>query len=95
MADLEVTRIGSAPGDVEPLTHVGIAVLGGRGWRWTREEVAQAIEHGVHTFYVVARGMRLQLAVIRGGVGNYVRCHDGHGWTDDLLALPRYAENRC
>jgi len=92
MADLQVTHISGAALSDGSLTFVGITDLGGPGWHWAREEVVRAIEQGVHTFYLVARESRLELAIVKGAVGSYVRSRDERGWTDDLLALPHYVE---
>lgn len=85
MADLQVTCINKQPPDD---WHEGITHLGGQGWRWTREQVIQAIESGAGTFYVQSGGRRSEIAVVNAMSGKYLRTHANGQWNDNLLSLP-------
>ena len=86
MSEFLVTYIRSAGASD---THVGISHLGGPQWSLAKTEVVDAIDSGEHTFYVLSRGRRIQLAVVSGAIDRYVRGRVDGMWTDDLLALPR------
>ena len=86
MADLRVTCISKQPRDD---THHGITHLGGAGWYYTRAQVIDFIDRGVHTFHTLVNGKRADVGVIRDGIHfPYVRTHADGYWNDNLLALP-------
>jgi hypothetical protein len=83
--DLQVTCINKQPRN-NP--HEGITHLGGRGWKWTRQEVINAINSGSHTFYTDVGGRRAYVGVVNGPNGQYVQTHADGQWNNNLLALP-------
>jgi hypothetical protein len=85
MTDVQVTRINRQPGS---RAHEGITHLAGDSWRWTSRQVADSIEAGTNTFFVLENGHRADVSITTGSSGACLRTRvDGH-WTDGLLALP-------
>ena len=85
MADVKVTCINKQDRE-NP--HEGITHLGGRTWKWTRDEVIASIESETNTFYTEKNGLRADIGVVNGKNGKYVRTHANGKWTDNLLSLP-------
>ena len=85
MANLQVICINKVPRD-DP--HEGITHLGGSNWKWTRQQVIDAIEGGVHTFYTSVNNKVAYVGVVNGPHGKYLRTHADGYWNDNLLALP-------
>jgi hypothetical protein len=87
MADVQVSCINKQPRN-NP--HEGITHLGGNngGWKWTRDQVVASINQGTNTFFTLANGRRVDVGVVNGPNGPYVRTHADGVWTDNLLALP-------
>ena len=85
MSNLQVTCINKVPRD-DP--HEGITNLGGSNWKWTRQQVIDAIEGNLHTFYTSVNGKVAYVGVVNGKNGKYVRTHADNVWNDNLLALP-------
>lgn len=88
MADVRVTCINKQPRN-DP--HEGITHLGGAGWKWPRADVIQSIENGTNTFYTQGSNGRVNIGVVDGPNGKYVRTYANGQWTDNLLALPECA----
>ncbi len=84
MADLQVKCINKQPRND---THEGITHLGGEGWKYSRSQVINLIETGVHKFHTLVKGNRATVAVVDGPHGKYVRTHADGKWNDNLLAL--------
>ena len=53
MADVRVKCINKQPRND---THEGITHLGGDGWKWTRQQVADSIRAKTNTFYTLVGG---------------------------------------
>jgi hypothetical protein len=84
MADVQVMCINKQPRN-NP--HEGITHLGGASWKWTRQQVIDAIKAQTHTFFTLVAGKRADVAVVNGPNGDYVRTHADGYWNDNLLAL--------
>jgi hypothetical protein len=86
MADVQITCINKQPRNS---THEGITHLGNpsANWRWTRQQVIDSINNGTNTFYTRVNGKRVDVAVVDGTNGQYVRTHADGVWNDNLLAL--------
>jgi len=84
MADVRVKCINKQPRND---THEGITHLGGDGWKWTRQQVADSIRAKTNTFYTLVGGTRANLGVVDGPRGPYVRTYADGKWNDNLLAL--------
>ncbi|HZT06049.1 MAG TPA: DUF3892 domain-containing protein [Chloroflexota bacterium] len=85
MADFLVTHVSREPGSE---TIVGITHLAGPGWLKSRQEVVELLESGQDTFYTVRNGLRRDVAIVRGALGDYLSTKVGGLWTSDLLSLP-------
>ncbi len=85
MADAQVTCINKQPRND---SHEGITHLGGRTWKWTRQQVISSIEGGTNTFFTMVDGKRADVGVVDGPNGKYVRTHADGYYNDNLLALP-------
>ncbi len=84
MADVQVTCINKIP-RMDP--HEGITHIGGKGWRWTTQEVINSILQKTNTFFTFVNGRRADIGVVNGPHGQYVRTYADGVWTDNLLAL--------
>lgn len=84
MSDVQVTCINKQPRQ-DP--HEGITHLGGRDWRWTREQVITSIDRGENTFYTLVDGNRGDIGIVNGPYGRYLRTHRDGRWNDNLLSL--------
>lgn len=84
MAHLQVKCINKQPRND---THEGITHLGGENWKWTRQQVINAIEGGMHTFYTMVRSNSASVGVVNGAHGKYLRTYADGKWNDNLLAL--------
>jgi hypothetical protein len=82
---LQVTCINKQPRQ-DP--HEGITHLGGAGWWWPRQQVINAINSRLHTFYTLVGGRRAYVAVVDGPNGQYLRTHADGSWNNNLLTLP-------
>lgn len=90
MADVQVTCINKQPRN-NP--HEGITHLGGKTWRWTREQVIESIKSKTNTFYTFVQNKRADIGVVEGPNGEYVRTYADGKWNDNLLALPECPPN--
>jgi len=63
MADVRVKCINKQPRND---THEGITHLGGDGWKWTRQQVADSIRAKTNTFYTLVGGPGQTLASSTG-----------------------------
>jgi hypothetical protein len=88
MADVQVSCINKQPRDNphEGITHLG--GTGGGGWKWTRQQVVDSINAKTNTFYTQVNGKRVNIDVVHGPNGDYVRTYADGTWNDNLLALP-------
>ncbi len=85
MADVQVTCINKQP---RQNPHEGITHLGGKTWRWTRQQVIESIDARTNTFYTMVEGKRADIHVVDGPNSRYVQTHaDGQG-NNNLLHLP-------
>jgi len=84
MTDVQVTCINKIP---RSDTHEGITHLGGIGWKWSRVEVITSIRSKTNSFYTLVGGVRVEVGVIEGAYGPYVRTYADGKWNDNLLAL--------
>lgn len=93
MADVLVTCIKKAAtgNPYDAITHLGGP--GGGGWMWTREQVASSIRLGTNSFYTMFSGRRVDIGVINGPNGLYLRTHSDGTWNDNLLALHECPES--
>jgi hypothetical protein len=91
MADVQVTCITKPYPESR---HEHITHLGGRTWKWTREDVIASIEASTNTFYVLdpRTGKRDNVGVVRprDGRAPFVQTYADGVWTDNLLSL-----NQC
>ena len=85
MSDVQVTCINKHPraNPFEGITH-----LGGKGWKWSRDEMIALIEANTHTFYTLVQGNRGVIGVVNGPNGKYLRTFADGKPNDNLLALP-------
>ena len=83
--NVRVMCVNKLPGD-DP--YEGITHLGGKGWKWSREEMVAFIEAKTHTFYTMVAGNRRDIVVVNGPNGKYLRTAADGRWSDDLLTLP-------
>jgi hypothetical protein len=67
--------------------YLGITTLGGNGWRWTRQRIAEAIKKKEHTFFTFVDLDRAEVGVIHDTDGEYIRTHIDGQWNDHLLVL--------
>lgn len=70
----------------EGITHIGGP--GGNGWRWPVADVIRSIEAKSNTFYVKVGTNRVEIGVVNGPNGKYLRTYANKAWTDNLLSLP-------
>jgi len=87
MADVQVTCINKPHKDSP---HEHITHLGGKGWRWKREDVIESIENKTNTFYVLdpITRQRSNVGVIHPvGRDPYVRTYADGDWNNNLLSL--------
>ncbi len=85
MADAQITCINKLNRDSK---HEGITHLGGKEWKWTRQQVIDSINAKTNTFFTYVNGKRADVGVVKGPNGDYVRTHADRVWNDNLLALP-------
>lgn len=85
MADARVTCINKQPRD-NP--YDGITYLGGKDWKWTRQQVIDSINAGTNSFHTLVNGNRGDIGVVHGPNGDYVRTYADGQWNDNLLSLP-------
>jgi uncharacterized protein YnzC (UPF0291/DUF896 family) len=85
MADAQITCINKLNRDSK---HEGITHLGGKEWKWTRQQVIDSINSKTNTFFTYVNGKRADVGVVKGPNGDYVRTHADGVWNDNLLALP-------
>ncbi|MGI8856187.1 MAG: DUF3892 domain-containing protein [Thermomicrobiales bacterium] len=88
MADVQVTCINKQP---RQNSHEGITHLGGKNWRWTRQQVIESIDAKTNTFYTLAEGKRANVHVVNGTHSRYVQTYADGQWKNDLLYLPECA----
>jgi hypothetical protein len=69
-------------------SHEGITHLGGDGWKWTRQQVIDAIEGERYAFYTNAGGKTAWVGVRQGAHGKYLQTYADGQWNNNLLALP-------
>jgi hypothetical protein len=85
MADLQVTCVNK-PDRLS--THEAITYLGGYGWRWTRQQVVDAIKARTSTFYTYVGGKRADIeARVSPNGTEYIQSHADGYWNNNLLAL--------
>lgn len=84
MADVQVTCVNKQP-RYNP--YEGISHLGGRGWRWTREQVIASIQAKTNTFYTMWNNQRAEIGIVNGQNGPYLRTYADGLWNDNLLSL--------
>jgi len=84
MADVLVTCINKPDRNS---SHEHITHLGGRGWRWTTQEVIASIENRTNTFYTFVGGKRADIGVRERDGRKFVQTHADGYWNDNLLAL--------
>lgn len=85
MGSVRVTCINKQPRN-NP--YEGITHLGGIGWKWTRQQVINAINAKTDSFYTYENGNRAEIGVVNGPNGDYLRTYADGKWNDNLLALP-------
>jgi len=85
MADLQVTCINKTPRDD---THHGIVFLGGVGFKYTRQQVVDFINQGIHTFHTKVNGVRAEIGVNGTRPNQWVQTYADNRWNNNLLALP-------
>jgi hypothetical protein len=85
MADVQLKCINKVPRN-NP--YEGITHLGGDRWKWTRQQVINAIEEKTNTLYTLVRGNRGNIGVVQGPNRKYLRTYADGKWNDNLLALP-------
>ena len=84
MSDCQVTYINKQP---RQNPYEGITHLGGKGWRWTRDQVINSIKLGTNTFFTLVNGSRADIGVVDGPYGPYLRTYANGKWNDNLLSL--------
>lgn len=84
MSDVQVTCINKQP---RQNPYEGITHLGGRTWRWTREQVITSIDRSENTFYTLVGGNRGNIGIVNGPNGKYLRTYRDGQWNDNLLSL--------
>lgn len=85
MADARVTCINKQP---RHNPHEGITHLGGKTWRWTRQEVINSIRAGTNTFYTSVDGKRADIEIVEGPNGPYLQTRADGRLNNNLLSLP-------
>jgi len=84
MAEVWVTCVSRIPHN-NP--HEGITHLGGRKWKWTRQQVIASIEAGQHTFRANVPGMLPEIGIVEGPRGKYLQAIVDGSYNDSLLTL--------
>lgn len=82
MRELQVTCV-----DTRDNSHEGITILGGDGWRLTRQQVIAHIENQTLGFYTLVNSKRADVRVRNGINGKYVQTQADGVWTNNLLEL--------
>ena len=72
--------------------HEGITHLGGKKWKWTRQQVITSIEARQHTFRANVPGMLPEIGVVESPNGKYLRAIAGGKHNDSLLTLGERCE---
>ena len=84
MAEVWVTCVNKSPHD-NP--HEGITHLGGRKWKWTRQQVIASIEARQHTFRANVPGRLTKIGIVEGPHGKYLWAIADGEYNDSLLTL--------